>query len=163
MPLPSTYIPIATNTLGSAVSNITFSNIPSTYTDLKIVCAITSTAGNNNFVLFNGDGGANYSSTYMQGTGSAAQSGRASSAAYGYVDYSGTTGQHTITVDILNYANTTTYKSYLSRGGDTGTVTIAYAGTWRNTAAITSVLFGNGAANGLLAGTTITLYGIKAA
>ena len=158
-----TYEKIATTTLGSNASSVTFSSIPSTYTDLRISCAVTSTAGNNNYVLFNSDGGANYSSTYMQGTGSAAQSGRASSAAYGYVDYAGTTGQHTINVDIMNYSNTTTYKTYLSRGGDTGTVTIAYVGMWRNTAAISTILIGNGAASGLLTGSTFTLYGIKAA
>lgn len=158
-----TYEKIATTTLGSNASSVTFSSIPSTYTDLRIACAVTSTAANNNYMLFNSDAGANYSSTYIQGTGSAAQSGRVASAAYGYVDYAGTTGQHTITVDIMNYSNTTTFKSYLSRGGDSGTVTMAYIGVWRNTAAISTILFGNGAASGLLAGTTISLYGIKAA
>ena len=33
-----TYTPIATTTLGSATNTLTFNSIPSTYTDLVIIC-----------------------------------------------------------------------------------------------------------------------------
>jgi hypothetical protein len=35
--MPATYEPIATTTLGTAAAFITFSSIPATYTDLRLV------------------------------------------------------------------------------------------------------------------------------
>ena len=36
--MAKTYTPIATQTLSTATANVTFSSIPSAYTDLVIVC-----------------------------------------------------------------------------------------------------------------------------
>jgi len=157
----STYTKIASNTLSSTATSVTFSSIPQTYTDLRIVAALSLTANNNAYVLFNGDGGENYSITYIQGAGGSVASSRVTPSSYGYVDFAGTTAQHTVTVDIMNYSNATTYKTWLSRGGNAASLVIAYVGTWRNTAAITTVGFAND--GGILAGTTISLYGIAAA
>ena len=158
----STYTPIATTTLGSNQTSVTFNSF-SGYTDLRLICALTSSANQNNFLQFNGDTGSNYSSTYLQGDGSSAGSGRASSTSFGFVDYVGSTAQHTLTIDIMNYSNSTTYKTYLSRGGNAGNLTITYGGLWRSTSAITSLTFNNGTGSGLLTGSQITLYGILAA
>ena len=71
----ATYIPIASQTLGSAAASITFNSIPGTYTDLHLV--ITGNApGTNNFYVFriNSDNGTNYSRTTLTGNGSAASS-----------------------------------------------------------------------------------------
>jgi len=62
----------------------------------------------------------------------------------------------------MNYANSTTNKTVLSRGNNTGNHTIAYVGLWRSTAAITSMLLGTTGST-WMAGSTFTLYGIKAA
>jgi hypothetical protein len=61
---------------------------------------------------------------------------------------------------IMNYSNSTTNKSALNRGGGAGTNVEAYAGLWRNTAAITSVTV---LTTNFAAGSTFTLYGVKSA
>jgi hypothetical protein len=71
----STYEPIASQTLGSAVSSVTFSSIPQNYTDLILVVNYGISA--NNFgarIRFNGDTGSNYSDSFIYGTGSSALS-----------------------------------------------------------------------------------------
>jgi len=62
----------------------------------------------------------------------------------------------------MNYANTTTYKTFLVRGANTAGNIDADVGLWRSTAAINSVtvLIGSGS---LSSGSTFTLYGIAAA
>ena len=59
---------------------------------------------------------------------------------------------------IMNYSNTTTYKTMIARGG--GNRYVDFVGNlWRSTAAITSITIGPSWSNGCV----ITLYGIKAA
>ena len=69
--MASTYEPIATTTLGSAASSITFSSIPATYTDLRLVLVHTPSASTGNAQMqFNSDTATNYSYTYRQRIGS---------------------------------------------------------------------------------------------
>jgi hypothetical protein len=154
----STYTPIATTTLGSAQASYTFSSIPSTYTDLVII--INGTADNNIGARFNSDSGSNYSATRIQGDGTSASSSRFTNTTYVVGSYSSTT-QASIW-QFMNYSNSTTYKTALNRGGSGSDRTEAYVGTWRNTAAITSITMLSGTGN-LSSGTTLTLYGIQAA
>jgi hypothetical protein len=162
--MPSTYEPIATTTLGSGVTNLTFSSIPSTYTDLILVCNGNTAAAANNYLQFNGDNGSNYSATRLSGDGSAASSARSTSATQILLDGFGywTTGYNANKViHIMNYANTTTNKTVLTRANNASIGTDAIVGLWRSTAAITSIRFNSDST--LQAGSTFTLYGIKAA
>jgi hypothetical protein len=163
----STYTPIATYTVGSAVADYTFSSIPGTYTDLfvSINCG-TSASGQSLGMRFNSDSGSNYSSTEMWGNGSTASSGRLTSSTFiravGRGIGTDTTLIDTGFVNIQNYSNTTTYKTSLIRSGVSGG-TIASVGMWRSTSAITSItFFGEGPSN-IISGSTLTLYGITAA
>ncbi len=62
--MPATYEPLATTTLGSAASSVTFSSISGSYTDLVVVFSGTAGGGNSNLILtFNSDTGSNYSWT----------------------------------------------------------------------------------------------------
>ena len=164
MPLPSTMTPIATVTLASNSNSVTFSNVPQTYTDLYIVWNGTDVTTSQNICLqFNSDTGANYSMTRMRGTGSAAESARWSNISMMYGPNPDTSGNSTVIWQVMNYNNSTTYKTGLSRGGGASGETAAVVGLWRNTAAITSItVLANGSVN-MSSGTTITLYGIKAA
>jgi hypothetical protein len=68
-------------------------------------------------------------------------------------------------IHIQNYANTTTFKTSISRIARETYGQAEVVGLWRNTSAINSVSFiltGGGSTN-FKAGTVITLYGIKAA
>ena len=73
----STYTPIATTTASGSASSVTFSSIPSTYTDLVIVADILGAASTADAVLrFNSDTTSNYSETVIRGDGSSAASAR---------------------------------------------------------------------------------------
>jgi len=157
----TTYEPIATHTLGSAAGSYTFSSIPSTYTDLIMVMAGGSNGSLDLGWQANGDTGSNYSYTRLSGNGSSASSNRVTNnqiACFGWMSSSITQG--TQILQIFNYANTTTYKTSLGRGGMASNLLVADVGLWRNTAAITSLTITNLNGQTFNSGTTFTLYGI---
>ena len=165
----ATYVPIATTTLGSASSPVTFSSIPSTYTDLVLISSVLGVTGTS-YILqatVNSDSGTNYSTTWMLGNGTAASSGRSTSATSIYLGHlTGflTTGSPmTAITNFPNYSNTTTYKTTLSRGNNTGTDTEAIVGLWRSTAAINRIDLTLGSGTNFQTGSTFTLYGILGA
>ena len=162
--MAATYTPIASITLGAAVSSVTFSSIPSTYTDLVMTVATISSTTNYPYVVLNGDTGTNYSKTWLTGTGSAASSGRDTSTAISYItaNAASTTSSGFISiVHFMNYSNSTTNKTFLSRSNNAGSGVDLQVNLWRNTSAITSVqiLANTGTFS---AGSTFNLYGIQA-
>jgi hypothetical protein len=163
--MPVTYQPIATQTLGSATNLVTFSSIPSTYTDLVFVFNGSNATSNNGLRLrFNSDSGTNYSTTYFYGNGSSVASTFGSNTTGGQIATDIASGQSTCVTHIMNYSNTTTFKVFLGRGSSASTYADHNVSLWRNTAAVTSVtvLLGAGTSN-FSTGSTFTLYGIKAA
>ena len=163
--MPATYDKIEARTLGSASTSVTFSTIPATYTDIVIVAAGTISSGApSTYIRLNGDTGSNYSHTYLTGDGSSATSSRASSQTSMLVTYNGAiaASPNTNILQVMNYANTTTNKTVLSRANQAQYGTDAVVGLWRSTAAINSITFITGG-TGFAIGSTFTLYGIKAA
>ena len=159
----STYTPIATTTVASATRGVTFSSIPSTYTDLVLVVSGTATSPSDCSLYFNGDSVAsptNYSWTRSLGTGSVASSARGTNTS-GLVGTLYTT-QGNIIISIMNYSNTTTYKTTFSRSNNANNVVVAWVNLWRNTAAINAMQF-YGENDTISVGTTLTLYGIASA
>ena len=164
MPAGNTYEAIATQTLGSATSTVTFSSIPSTYTDLIIVVNAKSAGTPTIRLQFNSDTGSNYSSTILYGDGTSAGSVRVSNEASinigAVVTEFGTTIIH-----VMNYSNSTTYKTAL---GDYRMTSSAYGeagakvGLWRSTSAISTIVIST-ASNTFSTGSSFSLYGIKAA
>lgn len=167
--MPGTYEPIATQTLASATSLVTFSSIPSTYTDLIFVCVPGTVTLQDMYFRINGDSGANYSWTHLYGTGSAAGSVRSSGNAAGMADYYGapnlTVGHSNQIIQFMNYKNTTTYKTILTRSNRADSGTDVTTNLWKSTAAINSVQFriSGGATINFAIGSTFTLYGIASA
>lgn len=163
MPAGQTYEPIQTTTITSNQSGITFSSIPSTYTDLVLVLSIvTQTEDASVNLRFNSDTGTNYSHTSLYGYTSVAST-RGSSTAQIRVlgEYYGTstTIPTLMKINIFNYTGST-YKTILSEaaGEKNGTGEVGrFVGMWRNTSAITSLTINNSVSSG----TTMTLYGIK--
>jgi len=163
--MPTTYEPIATTTLGSAAANITFSSIPATYTDLRVV--LTNPAGVATYYLqmrLNSDTGTNYSRTQLYGEGTGAISGRGTNNNFALLGYLTTTQPTFQTIDIFSYADSTNKTWLVTSNQDANGSGEVWriVGLWRNTAAITSIQISRQTGN-LDTGTTATLYGIKAA
>jgi hypothetical protein len=78
--MANTYELIEAQTLGTTATSVTFSSIPGTYTDLKLVASVrTAWASDTNDQLlefrFNGDTGSNYTYRQLTGTGNRARLG----------------------------------------------------------------------------------------
>lgn len=161
----ATYVPIATQTLGSSTSTVTFSSISSGYTDLILVCNYTTTVANLDCRLqVNSDTSGNYSYTYLLGQGTGSGTGRLANSSYigGYFAVGTSTSGNISIYKFQNYANTTTYKTILHRMSSAQKELTANVGLWRSSAAINSIaLFTN--TNAFAIGSVFTLYGIKAA
>lgn len=154
-------VALANITLGSAQATVTFSSIPATYRDLRLVINGTlSATAQSIFVRLNGDTGTNYNYVLMYGGTGPATSASYPNVARGELGYQGST---TINVqsDILDYSATDKHKSYLSRGNDSTDLVIAYAGRWASTSAVTTVLVYPTSAN-FAAGSTFALFGVVA-
>jgi len=170
MAAANTYVSIATQTLGSAAASVTFSSIPSTYTDLVLISTVTTTSGNQTiYANVNSDSATNYSWTRLSGDGSTASSGALSSYTKaflgGYSTGTSATIPTTSIAHFMNYANTTTYKTILMRyaGARTSDGEVnAAVNLWRSTSAITTINVSCGATT-FVSGSTFSLYGILAA
>lgn len=156
--MPKTYEPIATYTAGSGQTSYTFSSIPSTYTDLVIIINGSANPAQNLQLQFNGDTGSNYSFTYFVGDGSTANSGRFLNQT-NFILGAMYVGLGINIINIMNYSDTTTQKTGIGRNSYSAVQSGAYVALWRSTAAINSIKINNS----FDAGTSITIYGIKAA
>jgi hypothetical protein len=114
----------------------------------------------------NGDNaGSAYSQTTLTGDGSSATSARNSSSPVNYLAQGNNidaTNFTPYTINIFNYANTSVYKTWLTRAGSASLATNATVSLWRGTSPITSITIQLNSGT-LAVGTTLTLYGIAAA
>jgi hypothetical protein len=170
----NSYESIATVTVGSGgSSSISFSSIPSTYKhlQLRLLGRIARSGEANDFftIRFNGDTSANYSWHALEGSGSAvyAEAG-ASTDLPRNGDITATTAGASMfgagVVDILEYANTNTYKTTRSLVGrdQNGSGWIWFGSTnWRSTSAISSMTIIPTYGTGFVEYSQFALYGIK--
>ena len=165
--MPTTYEPIATTTLSTATASVTFSSISGSYTDLVLVInAGMANAGASWYAYVNSDTGNNYSATGIYGNGSTVSSSIISNWSNelligSWIGF--TTTIKTAIVHFMNYSNTTTYKTVLSRYSESDGTVESNVSLWRNTAAITTIQVRNNSSYNFISGSTFTLYGIKAA
>ena len=120
----STYNFIATQTVPSNVSSVSFNSLPQNYTDLVLVCNHGNTSAGTVLYLQVGNGSVdtsgNYSNTNLAGNGSTASSIRQSeswiriNSADG--NDSANSGNVSI-VNLMNYSNTNMYKTFLFKDG----------------------------------------------
>ena len=167
--MTATYTPIATTTLGSSAATIDFTSISGSYTDLILVISGVSSSSDNIFTRFNSNTASNYSVTRLSGSGSAALSDRATNATYmvnsNYGWPTTTAGEQNTIMQIMNYSNTTTFKTVLMRSNRASNGVDALVGLWRSTDAITSISLSTNGFSGVAgwsSATTATIYGIKA-
>ena len=81
-----TYDQIAWTQFNGSVSTVTFSSIPASWTDLRLVLGNISAASETLKIRLNGDTGTNYSFRYINGNGTSATSNAVQStdAIYGF-------------------------------------------------------------------------------
>ena len=162
----NTYVALASTTLGTDTASVTFNSFAG-YTDLVLIAVCSVDGATNTSVRFryNATGGTGYSATFLEGDGSSATSSRATSASYGYMGncFASSTNFSVNVTNIQNYANSTTYKTHITRGNNASQLTSATVGLWSSTAAITSIDLYPGTLTNFKTGSTFTLYGIAAA
>lgn len=158
----------------SATTTVTFSSIPGTYSNLELKILGNSQAAATTDTLtmrFNGDSGANYDNEFIQantstvtGSGSNADTGIKLASVVGSTGIA--TGGTPVNIEIPGYAQTSLQKGALSQVGlkiGTSNVNqlfyIGYQGTWRNTAAITSIALILG--SNWTSGSVACLYGLN--
>ena len=159
MTVTPTYIPLATTTLGSTATSVTFGSIPATYRDLILVInPIDSTSGTGDFInlRFNGDTGSNYSRVAMIGNGSAAST---TTRTDNGIDLEINGTHHFHQIQIMDYSASDKHKTALIRLNLPELRVYAMASRWANTAAITSLSCSSAAASFTI-GSTFSLYGI---
>jgi hypothetical protein len=159
MPDTSTEVAIATTTLG-ADGTISFTSIPATYTDLRLVLTCTTVTGGGSAFKYNNDSSSLYSQTWLIGDGSSATSVRATvqpELGLSTANISATVPAF-FTIDIFNYAGSTFKTSLTTASQDlNGSGQLErQVGLYRSTTAISSIAF----TTSFKAGSTATLYGI---
>lgn len=172
--MAGTYERIATQTLSSTASTITFSTISQNYTDLVVIGHAQYGSASGMKFRFNGDTGGNYSWINFIAQATSVSAGRSANTTsiYNNFVWGDATSANNFTpykINIMSYSNTTTHKSVLWLYGSganlqgTNSEVGMVKGTWRSTSAISSIEFSPYNATTFSIGTSITLYGIKAA
>ena len=169
--MPNTFVKIQTLTIATPTSTMDFTNIPQTYTDLKLVMSARSTratyADDDVYVNINGLT-TNQSTKYVQGSGNSGV-GSFTSSRWGLLIPADGAATANVFGDaelyIVNYANTANYKSSIFDGfQETNHSTTAYQrmhiNIWSSTAAINQLTLVTQGGN-FTAYSTATLYGIK--
>jgi hypothetical protein len=178
----ATYKLIETQTVTTAVGSVTFSSIPQTFTDLKIVCSVRSSAtaaNTGNYdpqgIQFNSNT-SNYSYKGIYGTGSSAISGSdttmtaSTGATVGRIQETGINNNNStasvyssVEIYVPNYAGSTAKSfsvAYAQEQNQTANNVGLQAQLWNDTAAITSIgLFLNG--GNYMTYSSFSLYGIE--
>ena len=173
--MPNTFELISSTVVGAGgAADITFSSIPSTYTDLIVKLSTRqdgSAIGYQFGIRFNGST-SGYSRRLTYGDGLAANTAGASSETFARVAFtqSSTYTANTfnnVEIYIPNYAGSSN-KSFSTDGVSEGNATQIYStglytGLWSNTAAITSLTISeySGSGTNFVQYTTAYLYGVK--
>lgn len=167
--MPTTMKLIAKSVLGSSAASVTFSSIPSTYTDLLIVHSARTTAivGVNWAIVHINPNGSSANGSFRElfGNGSTAGSGTGLRIHGGFVtpadNTSNTFGSSEIYIP--NYAGSTN-KSFSTTGLSENNATAALidvaASLWSSTAAITSIDIVPGQGTNFATNSSFFLYGI---
>ncbi len=165
--LPNTFELINSSTVtSSTASGITFSSIPSTFTDLCLKLMIRCDGGGGQAILMDlNNSSSNFTVRLIEGSGSAASSGSTTVPLVGTATGTGSTS-NTFTnaeVYIPNYAGSNN-KSYSADSAMETNATTAYlnliAGLWSNSAAISTIKIYTSSGTNLVQNSTAYLYGI---
>lgn len=155
----NTYVALNRTITASSATTVTWSSIPSGYTDLVIVASCRAVSpGSATLLRFNGDTGSNYGRIRYLGTGSGNSTVAVPNESRIAIDAPNTDWSNFI-ASIHNYSNTTVHKTVMNRGNSNGFIS-AQAATWRNTSAVTSITLTIDSGS-FVDGSIFSLYGIR--
>jgi hypothetical protein len=164
--MATTYTLIDKTTLGSSQTSITFSAIPSTFTDLLVRFSAKSDlsfGGGGQVVRIKPNNNNLSSGKWLSGNGSSVSSGN-DDFAYSQPSDGGSDVFGNTDIYIPNYASSNS-KSFSSDGVSENNATRAdagfMAGLWSSSAAITSIVLTPYYATNFVSGSSFYLYGIK--
>jgi hypothetical protein len=165
-----TYEPIQTIVSNGSTSSFDFTSIPQTYTDLRVIVSGTCNASGNDFRMRFNSSNNYYSFTWVASSNGTSTGTGFSGANAGYIAGYQITGNTTtpfmFIYDINGYAETGNYKSVTVQNNTVTSDMLILAGSWQQTTAISRITCGpegNNANFTMVAGSSATLYGIKAA
>jgi hypothetical protein len=157
----ATYTALATVTLASTASSVTFSSIPATYRDFVVVFNWGSDGDSNSHMRLNGDSGSNYSTVSMAGeSDNSTNSTSGTSQVRIFIGFQNSTTRLSGMAQIMDYSATDKHKTILSRFDTANRETQATASRWASTSAITSIRFFDILGQTFQTGATFSLYGV---
>lgn len=159
--------PLANVTITSTTSTVEFSSISDLYQDLRLVFSHKMSANptvENTYIRINSDSGSNYNQVGMYSAGTGAVTWAQSNQSLMYVNADDPSDFTLVTIDFLDYSSTSKHKSMLWRLNWQANWVMAQSWRWASTSKITSIKITSGdpATKGFAAGSTFTLYGVKA-
>jgi hypothetical protein len=164
--MATTYTLIDKTILTGTQASITFSSIPSTYTDLLLKTSARGNyvgVGNSQSISLNGSS-ANFTGIYLQGNGSSVTSGSSTQYVGDIVASSATASTfNNAEIYIPNYTSSNNKSISVDSVTETNATTIyatLVAVLWSNTAAINSITLTDDAGN-YVSGSSFYLYGIS--
>lgn len=165
--MPNTFTLIASSTVGAGgAASIDFTSIPSTYTDLVLVCSLRvsrASVVNNTVIKFNGSS-TSYSERVLYGNGSSAGS-YSDTQIYDVNNAANSTASTFANSQfyIPNYAGSTNKSvsnDSVSETNATAATAQLVAGLWSNTSAITSISLTDYSGTNFVQYSTAYLYGV---
>jgi hypothetical protein len=180
--MPNTYTPIASSILSASAASVTFSSIPTSYTDLLVIYSIRGDASyesNNGDALamrINGSTTAEYSVRALRGQGTSADSiSRVTGNADSFIRTYGGVASNSYTASSFSSGQIYIPNYQLSQNKPISTYTVAEnnssttnmlasnAQLWQNTSVINSLEFTYtfNSASRFVSGSSFYLYGIK--
>jgi hypothetical protein len=164
-----TYDSIQSYTATGSQNKITFATVPQTFTDLVLVCNVRGTANNEDLICYlnSDDGTSNYNYYFVQAT---ATNGSASGLLYLYPQAAFRLGDYTpnattfgATETYFNSYSNTSVKKTMTSNSFNSTASQQMSALYDSTSAISTINIQLGARGNFAAGSTFSLYGIKAA
>lgn len=159
---------IQKQTLASGASSVTFSSIPQTYTNLKLLTSTVTSVGSGVAPIdltFNGDSGVHYFYNIITnafGTSVTGNSNNATETTFAIMGDAGDTNASASAneITVMNYSGSTFGKAMTGVCSSTTQGVYRTAGLWVQTAAVTSVTLSLGTGT-FSTGSVFSLYGMQ--
>ena len=158
----------------SNVTFVTFSNLPQTYSQLRLHYHVNGASLNDDLQLqFNNDTSSNYSKHWLGGNGTSHNSSYSNSSTFAYAGLNATNGSYPAVgiIDIYDYASTIKAKTLKVQCGSdrnnssTGVIYMVSGSWFKNSGGvyegISTVKFYTGGGSNITANSRISLYGVK--